>query len=190
MIQSSIIDAALSYADRGLCVFPCAWIEVGACSCKDPECESPGKHPLTPHGLLDATNDPVAIRDFWKKFPKANVAIRTGVESGIAVLDIDNTELAKPELKKIVPDYDFKSVPSQKTGIGWHFVFRHPGIPVKTCNKFLPGIDSRADGGYIIAAPSNHISGKQYQWKKPINGSIPALPRGAFERNQWTVIKW
>ena len=171
-----MLESAMSYAERGLCVFPCAWIEDGACSCRDPECESPGKHPLTPHGLLDATNDVDQVRDFWTKFPKANVAIRTGAESNIAVIDVDDVDVAKPELDKLIPGYDFKSVPSQKTGNGWHFVFTHPGVPVKNGTKFLPGMDSRGDGGYIIAAPSTHISGKQYEWKKPLNGTVLPLP--------------
>jgi putative DNA primase/helicase len=173
----SMIDSALSYAARGLRVFPCTWIEDGQCSCKgrDPHC-TPGKHPLTPHGLLDATTDAEEVRDFWKKWPKANIAIRTGAESGIAVVDIDDVELARPELRKILPGYDFKSVPVQETGKGYHFVFSHPGGHVKTGTKFLPGIDSRADGGYIMAAPSGHISGKQYQWKKPLSGTVPPLP--------------
>jgi hypothetical protein len=175
--MSDLMQAALGYAARRLHVFPCAWIEAGACSCKEPDCDSPGKHPLTSRGLLDATANAAEVRDFWRKFPKANIAIRTGAESGIVALDVDEVDRAKPELKKLLPGYDFKNVPSQRTGKGWHFVFSHPGFHVKTGTKILPGMDSRGDGGYIIAAPSNHISGKQYHWKKPINGSIPALPQ-------------
>jgi hypothetical protein len=101
--QNPRLEAALAYAGRSWFVFPCAWIEGGVCSCKDPECESPGKHPLTPHGLLDATNDPALVRDFWTKFPKANIAIATGAKSGIAVVDIDDLALAQPSCKNFVP---------------------------------------------------------------------------------------
>lgn len=103
-MSALLLDAALSYASRAWHIFPCAWIEDGACSCKDPECDSPGKHPLTPHALLDATNDPACVRDFWTKFPKANIAIVTGAKSGIAVVDIDDSLLAKPELKSCFPN--------------------------------------------------------------------------------------
>src|SRR5262249_15110124 len=71
---------------------------------------------------------------------------------------------------------DLRSMPTQKTGKGWHIVFGHPGGHVKSGSKFLPGMDSRADGGYIIAAPSSHISGGQYCWKIPLNSNIPPLP--------------
>ena len=29
----------------------------GGCSCTDPKCQHPGKHPRTAHGVLDATTD-------------------------------------------------------------------------------------------------------------------------------------
>jgi len=176
--QSLLMEAALGYASRGLHIFPCVWIENGACSCKDPECDSPGKHPLTPHGFHDATNDHAAVRDLWTKFPKANIAIRTGAESGLAVVDIDDLDLAKPELEKLCPGYNFKSVPTQKTGKprAWHLAFGYPDVYVKTGTKFLPGMDSRGDGGYIMAAPSIHVSGKHYEWRRALNGSIPVLP--------------
>jgi putative DNA primase/helicase len=174
--MNALLDAALSYAGRGWYVFPCAWIEGGACSCKDPECDSPGKHPLTPHGLLDATNDATSVREFWTKFAKANIAVVTGAKSGIAVVDVDNIDVARPELRKLLPEYDFRSVPLQKTGKGWHLIFSYPGVHVKNGTKFLPGMDSRGDGGYIMAAPSRHISGNDYEWKAALNGSIAPLP--------------
>ena len=120
--MNELLDAALGYARRGWFVFPCASINDGVCSCADPECDSPGKHPLTPHGFLDATSDFEIVREYWRNFPSANIGIRTGAESGIAVVDIDDLALAKPALEKICPNYNFRSVPIQKTGSpsGWH----------------------------------------------------------------------
>ena len=71
-------------------------------------------------------------------------------------MDIDDLDLAKPELTKLLPDYDFKSVPMQQTARGWHLVFGYPGVHVKNGTKFLPGMDCRGDGGYIMAAPSGY----------------------------------
>lgn len=31
----------------------------------------------------------------------------------------------------------------------------------------LPGIDPHADGGYIVAPPSVHVSGARYEWLDP-----------------------
>jgi hypothetical protein len=42
-----------------------------------------------------------------------------------------------------------------------------------------PGIDVRGDGGYIVAVPSPHESGRMYHWADgcgPEEVSLPALP--------------
>src|SRR6516164_8795288 len=138
--DNPLLTAALQYAKRGWHVFPCTWIVNGECSCSGrAENCTPGKHPLIADGLYGATTDPLLIEAWWKKWPLANVAIRTGAESGVVGIDIDDLAIAKPALQKLCPRYDFKSVPVQKTGKGWHLVFRHPGGQIKTVTKFLPG---------------------------------------------------
>lgn len=37
-------------------------------------------------------------------------------------------------------------------------------------------MDVRADGGYVVAPPSVHETGKHYQWEVPISGNLPKLP--------------
>ena len=60
---ASLRDAALAYAARGFRVvplhFPVEHPQGGVferCSCGDRACAAIGKHPLTPHGLNDATH--------------------------------------------------------------------------------------------------------------------------------------
>jgi hypothetical protein len=56
-------------------------------------------------------------------------------------------------------------------------VFCHPGETVKCRTGLLPGIDVKADGGYIIAAPSNHKAGGTYQWTVgPFEATAADLP--------------
>lgn len=50
----------------------------GSCSCRKPDCGSPGKHPRTAGGLKDASTDPEAIRRWWRMWPDANIGIVTG----------------------------------------------------------------------------------------------------------------
>ena len=69
-----MLDAALRYAGRGLLVLPCRPRQ---------------KTPATDHGLKDATDDPGLIKAWWTQWPNANVAIRTGAESDLVVLDVD-----------------------------------------------------------------------------------------------------
>ena len=56
----------------------------GECGCGR-SCENPGKHPLSRHGVHDATTDPVLIGEWWRRSPGANVGIATGAASGLIV---------------------------------------------------------------------------------------------------------
>ena len=91
---NALLEAALAYAARGWYVFPCHTPWQGGCSCRRADCANIGKHPrwsdATQHGLQDATTDEVTIRRWWKQWPSANVAIRTGAVSGLVVLDRDD----------------------------------------------------------------------------------------------------
>jgi hypothetical protein len=70
---------ALEYADHGWPVLPLWWPLGGhVCACERADCAKPGKHPLSRHGLHDASTDPAVIRRWWTRWPEANVGIRTG----------------------------------------------------------------------------------------------------------------
>ncbi|HEX8352875.1 MAG TPA: bifunctional DNA primase/polymerase, partial [Pyrinomonadaceae bacterium] len=77
--------------------------------------------------------------------------------------------------------------------------FAHPGVTFKNSASVLgEGLDVKTDGGYVVAAPSLHASGKRYQWRtrrspasmpgwllklltteKPPTPSKPSTPRRA-----------
>src|SRR5689334_23308133 len=70
----SLGAAATHYAALGIPVFPCV----------------PGaKHPLTRNGFHDATTSGPVVRDWWRRHPRANIGVPTGLASGIAVVDVD-----------------------------------------------------------------------------------------------------
>ena len=84
------LDAALGYAERGWAVLPLEWIDNGKCSCaKNPCSGKPGKHPRSGIGAKSATTDPVKIRAWWSKWPRANIGIATGSTSGLLMLGPD-----------------------------------------------------------------------------------------------------
>ena len=169
--MSALLNAALGYAHRGWRVFPLHGIVNGACTCGRTDCSSAGKHPLVRKGLYEATTDMDKIRSWWKRWRSANIGIATGFESGISVVDID-LPLAMPVLVRLT------ELPVTLTALtgggGLHLIYRCsdsalgnsagrlPGI-----DEELPGIDLRANGGYIVAAPSVHRSGSEYAWLWP-----------------------
>lgn len=166
--NETMLDAALGYAGRGLFVFPLHGVRAdGACTCGRHDCGSVGKHPRTPNGLKDATTDPGQIRDWWTRWPDANVGIRTGAESGIVVLDVDAKNGGLDSLDALLYEHGpLPRTPGTLTGGGGrHILFRHPGHEVRnSASKLRPGLDIRGDGGYVVVPPSIHASGARYRW--------------------------
>lgn len=127
-------------------------------------CEPNGKKPLTTHGCHDATTDLEQIKRWWTQYPNANVGIATGAKSGVVVLDVDGEE-GKESLREIENLIDLPLTPRSLTGGGGeHLFFKHPGTPFRNSVRIRPGLDIRGDGGYVIAPPSVHASGKKYAW--------------------------
>jgi len=163
-----MVNAALKYADHGWPVFPLHTIENGRCTCSaGARCGSnSGKHPRTKHGLHDATADERKIREWWKRWPDANIAVPTGAISGLTALDIDPRNGGEESLAALL--HEFGPLPDtleQLTGGGGrHIIFKHPGGTVPS-RPLRDGIDIKADGGYIVVAPSLHKSGRRYVWQ-------------------------
>lgn len=159
---------ALSYAARGWHVLPLHWPERGECSCGNTACPSPGKHPLTTHGLKDATTDPNTITGWWHQWPIANIGIATGSESNLIVLDVDPDDGGDESLYKLEQTYGPlpDTIESLTGGGGRHILFPTPAVPVRnSAGRLGPGLDVRAEGGYIVAPPSSHLSGDSYVWE-------------------------
>ena len=152
-----MIDFALQYAGRGWRVFP-----VGQ-----------NKKPLI-KWKEGATVSPSVIESWWSpthgRWPHANIGIATGTPSGICVVDIDSPAALGRFLAKHGNDWAKHPVPPTAvvcTGRGWHlYVDLDPGRVVK-CSVGKgdeEGIDIRGEGGYVLAPPSIHPSGRIYEW--------------------------
>ncbi|MDQ3696083.1 MAG: phage/plasmid primase, P4 family [Chloroflexota bacterium] len=170
----------------GYPVFPAHTVDdQGRCTCGKNCGRDIGKHPiaeLAPRGLLNATNDPNEVDRFWRSRPEANIAARTGAESGIVVFDVDPRDGGRESLANLEDELGLlpADVPRARTGgDGDHLVFAHPGRRVTSRTKIAPGVDIRADGGYFIVAPSRHASGRCYEWlpgRSPFDVDPPELP--------------
>lgn len=163
---NALLDAALAYARAGWRVFPVHGWRDGCCTCGDPErCDNPAKHPLTSHGLHDATVQEAAIRRWWAQWPDANVAIRA--EDIGVVVDVDPRNGGTESLDRIFAEHGGMpdTVEVLTGGGGQHFYLRAPHPVTKGKLPSYPGIDIQASGSYVIAPPSVHKSGRRYEFE-------------------------
>jgi Bifunctional DNA primase/polymerase, N-terminal len=138
--RDAVLATALRLAAADWPVFPCV----------------PGeKRPLTAHGMLDATTDPARIRAWWRRTPRANLAIPTGVAS-VDVLDVevrpDGTGYpAFHRLKRAGLLAGNSHVVATPSG-GLHVYFTGTDQP----SARLPALhlDLKAAGGYVLVPPS------------------------------------
>ena len=143
--------AALAYAKRGWRVFPC---------------RPKTKEPATTHGFKDATTDKATIIRWWRRMPAANVAIATGAVSGLVVLDVDPRNGGLRSLAELERVHgSLPETPRVSTGgDGEHYYFAAPTDASLKSGVLAEGLDVKADGGYVIAPPSLHPSGRRYRW--------------------------
>jgi hypothetical protein len=206
-MTASTLATALAVAGRGYAVFPANWPikhrgrTICSCCCElrgMPPCEKPAKHPrglLVPHGLLDASKETWQIKLWWQRAPEANLGIEC---TGLIVVDIDPDDGGDESFEKLEAEHGEMPLTWRTlTGGGEHIFFTCPdGVEVsnvvaKTEIKFGrepplgPGIDIRTKGGYVIAPPSRHISGRSYAWSvdhHPANVPLAPSPDWLVER--------
>ena len=147
-LVSAPLAAALDYAARGFRVFPC-WPR--------------SKEPATKHGFKDATTNPATIRRYWLAQSDYNVAIATGIVSGVWVLDTDGAVGAET-----LRDLEARHGPIPPTrrslsSRGPHLWFLADGPIQSSAGRVGLGIDVRGDGGYVLAPPSVHPDGHVYR---------------------------
>lgn len=170
--MSKLQESALWYARRGWPVLPCN-----------------GKVPLIEHGWQDATTAQATIAAWWRRWPNANVAIATG-PAGLVVVDVDAKGDAPgldswADLRREL-GLDGETVTCETPTGGLHVYYRANGQPIGcSAGKLGPGLDVRAQGGYVIAPPSVHPAGGEYGWALgcgPHERELQDLPTSLAER--------
>lgn len=141
-----------------------------------------GKEPLTKHGFKDATSDEGQICEWWAKWPGANIGLRTGFDPdtgrGFAVLDVDRHGEVDgfATLAALVAEQG--ELPETATAVtggeGKHYYLAIEG-PTPT-GPIGPGLELKADGGYVVLPPSIHPNGRAYRWETAPNGRFGPLP--------------
>jgi putative DNA primase/helicase len=172
--MTELPDAALAFGRRGIAVFPLHYPVnregLLVCSCGNPKCKDAAKHPYArhaPNGLKNATTDLCTIGRWWSPGTPYNIGARSGAPSGFVVVDVDPRHGGHESLARLEEQHGplpptWRSITG---GGGEHIFLRHPGHPVPNAvGTIAPGIDLRGDGGYVVAPPSLHISGRNYAW--------------------------
>jgi hypothetical protein len=163
---------ALWFIERGLSIFPLHTGIVGksrnVCSCGRLRCEHPAKHPmnrLADRGFKNATINQGIVEHWMQSAPHANIGLATGA---VIVLDVDPRHDGDASLRRVESEHGPLPLSWRvlSGGGGEHIYFKPPpGIEIPCTNSALaPGLDTRGTGGYVVAPPSVHISGKAYAW--------------------------
>ena len=169
----SLITSALHYAKNGIPVFPVHGINDKGnctCTCLDPTCAHPGKHPIFKEGFESATTDEQEITAWWEHSPKANIGVPTGALSGWYVVDIDEKKQHIDCYKNFSEQHNLPSaIFKVRTGSGGcHLIYGQPdtgqAVGSSTHIGKLQGVNFRGDGGYIVVPPSKHYSRNDYRW--------------------------
>jgi hypothetical protein len=167
--NTSLLPFALQYAEMGLSVIP-----VGV-----------KKTPLVKWQEYQTKRASEAeIRAWWEKFPSANIGIVTGKISGIVVVDID-TDKTTGEMG------NYEDLPKTAFAVsgsgGRHFYYSYPeGEEIPNATRIRTLADIRGEGGYIIAPPSLHASGKKYAWSTPFEReSLAPFPTHLFPKESF-----
>jgi Bifunctional DNA primase/polymerase, N-terminal/DnaB-like helicase C terminal domain len=152
-----MIQWALRYQKLGLSIIPL---------------KPKGKEPLVSWQYYQKIKaSEIEIRNWWTKWPNANIGIVTGAISQVVVVDLDGEEGIKSANL-----LNLKSTVISLTGNGKHLWYRYPNTSVQNAVKVYRGIDIRGDRGFIVAPPSIHESGKRYRWIGQSVSNVAQLP--------------
>ena len=131
----------------------------GGCTCPDPACSDPGKHPRLRGWQRLAAVDPAVVGEWWRRWPDANLGLATGRRFDVLDLDGDQGVEALRAALSIAPT-EHPGPVARTGGGGWHLLYAPTGLGNRV--GLLPGVDWRGRGGLIVAPPSRHASGHRY----------------------------
>lgn len=143
-----LMDAALSYLRRDWSVIP-----VG-----------PDKRPLIAWEFYQHRKALETDLCQWAKLNPSGIALVTGRISGVCAVDLDKYNSAYNEMTVIEVLPDGIETPTSRTPRGGnHLLFAMPEGEIRSRNGLMPGVDLKAEGGYVILPPSRNGAGV-YEW--------------------------
>jgi Bifunctional DNA primase/polymerase, N-terminal/AAA domain/Primase C terminal 1 (PriCT-1) len=153
--MNPLLEAALEWAELGVCLVPCQ-----------------GKNPGTLLGddwPRKASRDEARLREWWERWPNANVGVVPG--ETLLLLDVDDPE-AFAQLEQTLgpapptPRYYTNGTPGT---LRERLVFRHPGVELRK-SALGAGLELRAGDLMSVVPPSvNPKSGEPYEWRTALD---------------------
>ena len=126
-----------------------------------------------------ATEREDEVDRFWAAHPNANIGIATGGGLNLFALDIDGDE-GRQSLVDLEQQHG--SIPETvmvHTPRGTHSYFYTPQRLRNSVGALGPGLDGRAEGGYVVGAGSVNGDGRRYRYAKghsPDDVEIAEMP--------------
>jgi hypothetical protein len=146
------------------------------------------KKPLVKDWPQKATTEKTQIRAWFDQTHPPNLAVTSGDASGFFALDVDGPEgqASLAALEQRHEPLKLEEMAIATTPSGWyHFYFQMPAFNLRnSAGQLGPGLDIRANGGYVLVPPSRAIGhGGQmgdYDWFNNkvtlTEGDLPKAP--------------
>lgn len=188
--MANMLKAALWYAKHNYYIFPLHEAvfdgngQLAGCTCEDyrqsdeckadhphlylgpdGKCANPGKCPRVAWKQR-ASIDEGLIRNWWVKWPNANIGIHCG-KSNLLVLDADKYKETYGDISELLTAEEQETVTVLTGGGGEHLFYRTNDDDDygNGTGELPPGIDVRGIAGYVVAPPSLHASGNEYKFE-------------------------
>lgn len=159
-----MLEVALNCIARGWFVFPC---------------RPRTKEPAVRGGFKAATDSENQVREWWTRWPDANVGIATG-PSGLCVLDCDSGLNSEEDLrlfravKGLAETYTVRT--GRRDSFGVQMYFEGEGLKSIAWQDGPYGGDIRCATGYVMAEGSIHPSGERYECVAQNAGIVERMP--------------
>lgn len=136
------------------------------------------KTPITEHGVHAATRDLEQITAWWQRWSAANIGVACG-STGLVVIDLDGPE-GLAGWRALLAEHPGTppTLTARTGGGGWHLYWLAPADRRlgNSASKIAPKIDTRGLGGYVLAPPSVHPTGRPYEWSADQPPAMATLP--------------
>ncbi|MEO0624095.1 MAG: bifunctional DNA primase/polymerase [Pseudomonadota bacterium] len=146
--------AALEVAASGLPVFPC----------------NREKRPLVENGFKAATTDPKQVRRWWSRHRAALIGVPCGLPDTFDVVDLDKPKEGQPHdgeafIREHYPEaLEAAEIVVRSQSGGLHLYFAPGTDGLKNRAGRLPGVDTRASGGYVCVPGSGGYRFERGDW--------------------------